>query len=310
MSPGPLHSPRDDFEPSAPHSRPGQHELRTLVLDHAVRWVPSYESVPELSVPPGTVSAVEPLVIYQQILAEIERHAAASPAFAFGVVYGAMYHCPRLKMDYALIEGVQRGVSSTESAPGDLRPVLEEMIAGLHAAGLRAFGWYRIGGRSDLGMSPGESAMHAMLFPEPWAVAILQDSTAPRSPAAVVRLTARLKPYAVPFYELIAPERAGNGAAVRSVIDWPTYRTTADVILPVAQPTPQSAAPVEVQQASQFRDIDRIFDAPPPESGPQGAAPPRRGRVPLFFLAPRAIRIALAAVAISLAIVVAWFATH
>ncbi|MGH7649522.1 MAG: hypothetical protein ACREND_15510 [Gemmatimonadaceae bacterium] len=264
--------------------------------------------MPELSVPLGTVSAVEPLVIHQQALSDIEAHASSSPSFAFGILYGAIYRCPRLHMDYALIEGIERGDAADTS---DLRAPLEEMIARLHAGGLQPLGWYRSAAEGGMQMSSTDTAMHATLFPEPWAVALLQDASTPRLHGATVRLTARLRPYAVPFYELQPARYNGEGELVRSVIDWPTYRTTADVIRPEASPSvafPQIAPP---EQAPQFQNIESIFDAPPAQpAGAPAAHTPRRPRFEMFSYAPRVTWLALAALAIAVAIGAAWYITH
>ncbi|HKV52495.1 MAG TPA: hypothetical protein VJO52_14975 [Gemmatimonadaceae bacterium] len=311
MSPAFPQSPRDDLEPPVPRPPPGQPELRTLALEHTVRWVPLHDTVPALSAPLGTVAAVEPLVIHQQVLAGVETHVSTSPALAFGVLYGAIYRCPRLRMDYALIEGVERGAADAD-ANADLRLALEEVIARLHARGVQALGWYRAGVSPGLQISPTDSAMHATLFPEPWCVALLHDTSTPRSQAALVRLTSRLRPYAVPFYELLPAHHNGQGDSVRSVIDWPTYRTTADVIRAESKTAAPPLFPTESsQQAPQFNDIERIFDAPAVETANTTAfGTPRRRSFPLFSFGPRTIRVALAALAVAVAIAAAWFFTH
>ncbi len=215
-------------------------------------------------------------------------------------------------MDYALVQGVERGSMDEADANADLRLTLEKLIARLHADGLHALGWYRAGVNAGLQLSPTDSAMHATLFPEPWAVALLHEASTPRSQAALVRLTTRLRPYSIPFYELLPAQYIGEGDAVRSVIDWPTYRTTADVVRPesiVYAPPAPSTEPQ--QQAPQFHGIERIFDAPSVEPGNSTAAhTPRRRQFPLFSFGPRAIRVALAACAIALAIAAVWFAKH
>lgn len=273
-----------------------------------MRWVPVPDAVPALSVPLGTVSAVEPLVIHQRALSDVEVHASSSPSLAFGVLYGAIYRCPRLHMDYALVEGIERGFVAGAT---DLRATLEEMIARLHAGGLQPLGWYRSGAAAGMHMSSSDTAMHATLFPEPWAVALLQDASTPRSHAAIVRLTARLKPYAVPFYELLPVQYNGEGEAVRSVIDWPTYRTTPDVIPPEPSPSVASRPPDEQDQAPQFVNIERIFDAPAAERAGNSTLPtPRRRPFRLFSFAPRATGLAFAALAIAVAIAAAWYLTH
>jgi hypothetical protein len=291
---------------------PGQPELRTLALDHTVRWVPVHDAVPALSAPLGTVAAVEPLVIHQQVLAGIETYMSTSPALAFGILYGAIYRCPRLRMDYALVEGVEQGFVDDADANPDLRHALEEVIVRLQAGGLLALGWYRTGVTAGLQMSPTDTAMHATLFPEPWAVALLHDASTPRPQTALVRLTSRLRPYAVPFYELLPAQYNGEGDSVHSVIDWPTYRTTADVVRPDSKPiVPRPASIDAPQQAPQFRDIERIFDAPSEEPAKRAdLRTPRRRAFPLFSLGPRAIRVSLAALAVTVAIAAAWFATH
>lgn len=311
MPPAFPQSPRDGLEPPVPRPPPGQPELRTLALEHTVRWVPVHDAAPALSAPLGTLAAVEPLVIHQQVLAGVEVHVSTSPALAFGVLYGAIYRCPRLRMDYALIEGVEPGPADMD-ANADLRLALENVIARLHAGGLQALGWYRAGVSPGLQISPTDSAMHATLFPEPWSVALLHDTSTPHSQAALVRLTSRLRPYAVPFYELLPAQYNGQGDSVRSVIDWPTYRTTADVIRPEQKAEiPPPSASESSKQAPQFRDIERIFDAPSVEPAKTTAfRPPRRRAFRLFSFGPRTMRVALAALAIAVAIAAAWFFTH
>lgn len=274
--------------------------------------MPVHDAAPTLSAPLGTVAAVEPLVIHQQALAGIEAHVSSSSAPAFGILYGAIYRCPRLRMDYALVEGFERGSLDDADTNADLRHALEEIIARLHARGLHGLGWYQSGVNAGLQMSPTDSAMHATLFPEPWSVALLHDASTPRPQAALVRLTARLRPYAVPFYELLPAQNSGEGDAVRSVIDWPTYRTTADVIraeskIPVTPPRSRESQ----EPPPPLNDIERIFDVPSvqPGKGP-GSRTPRRRSFPLFSFGPRATRIALAAFFVAVAIAAAWFATH
>jgi hypothetical protein len=305
-------SPRDDLQPPAPWPPPGQPELRTLTLEHTIRWVPVHDAVPALFAPLDTLAGVEPLVIHQQVLAGIEADVSTSPAHAFGILYGAIYRCPRLRMDYALVEGVERGFADDADVNPDLRHPLEELIARLHASRLEALGWYRAGMNAGLQMSQTDAALHATLFPEPWAVALLHDASTPRSQAALVRLTTRLRPYAVPFYELLPTKYDDESDSVRSVIDWPTYRTTTDVIRPEWKAVEAPSASTEPpQQAPQFQHIERIFDVQAVEPARSATLrTPRRRPPPLFSLGPRAIRVALMALAIAAAIAAAWFATH
>lgn len=227
----------DNSERRAPDSPQGP-ELRTLALERAVRWEPADQVISSLSVPLGAISAVEPLVVHHQALADIEAHAAASRAFAFGVLYGEIYRCPRLHMNYVLVEGAQRG--SLDDAPpnGDLHATLAAVIDRLRSTGVRAVGWYRAGAAVGLHLSSADTRMHAALFPEAWAVALVRDALIVHSMAAFVRLIDRTHPYPVPFYEQLSADGYVEGERPRTAIAWSSYHTMTDVSPPVLPNAP------------------------------------------------------------------------
>ncbi len=203
-----------------------------------MRWEPVDDVVSSLSVPLGTISSVEPLVLHQQALVEIEAHAAASRSFAFGVLYGEIYRCPRLHLNYVLVEGVERGNVDEAPSNADLRAALAVVVDRLHASGVRSVGWYRTGASVRLHLSPADVAMHAALFPEPWAVALVRDALIVQSTAAFFRLIDRRQPYPVPFYEQLAADTHADGARPRTAIAWSSYHTMTDVLRPEAPNAP------------------------------------------------------------------------
>ena len=178
------------------------------------------------------MSAVEPLVVHQQALADIEAHAAASRAFAFGVLYGEVYRCPRLHMNYVLVEGAERGTLDDAQPDADLRSTLAVVIERLHSSGVRAIGWYRAGAAVGLKLSSSDLSMHAALFPEAWTVALVRDALIVRATAAFVRLIDHTQPYPVPFYEQLSAEAYVEGERPRTAIAWSSYHTMTDVLLP------------------------------------------------------------------------------
>ncbi|HEV2179316.1 MAG TPA: hypothetical protein VGR59_03300 [Gemmatimonadaceae bacterium] len=197
-----------------------------------MRWEPLDDVISSRSVPLGTISAVEPLVVRQQALADLEEHAASSRAFAFGVLYGEIYRCPRLHMNYLLVEGAQRG--SLEDAPpnADLRSTLAALVDHLRASGIRSVGWYRTGASGGLHLSAADASMHTALFPEQWAVAFVRDALIVRSTAAFFRLVDQRQPYPVPFYEQLPADAYANGERPRTAIAWSSYHTMTDVLRP------------------------------------------------------------------------------
>ena len=251
----------------APDSPPVP-ELRTLALERAVRWEPADHVVSSLSVPLGAISAVEPLVVHHQALADIEAHAAASRAFAFGVLYGEIYRCPRLHMNYVLVEGVQRG--SLDDAPpnGDLHSTLAAVIDRLRTTGVRAVGWYRAGAAVGLHLSSADTRMHAALFPEAWTVALVRDALIVHSMAAFVRLIDRAQPYPVPFYEQLSAEAYVEGERPRTAIAWSSYHTMTDVSPPVL-----TNAPLPLFDARRMRRTPAARPAIPSQP-PSGRAKP------------------------------------
>lgn len=253
MSPA-SHSPHDNSEWPAPDSASAP-ELRTLALERAVRWEPVDNVISPLSVPLGTISAVEPLVVHQQALAELEAHAASSRAFAFGVLYGEIYRCPRLHMNYVLVEGVERGRLEDAPPNADLRSTLAALIDRLHASGIRSVGWYRTGASVGLHLSAADAGMHAALFPEQWTVAFVRDALIVHSTAAFFRLVDQRQPYPVPFYEQLPADAYSNGACPRTAIGWSSYHTMTDVSRPE---TPN--APLPLFDARRVRPTP----APPP----------------------------------------------
>lgn len=259
----------DDAESRAPDSPPVP-ELRTLALERAVRWEPADQVISSLSVPLGTISAVEPLVVHHQALADIEAHAAASRAFAFGVLYGEIYRCPRLHMNYVLVEGVARG--SLDDAPpnADLHATLAAMIDRLRETGVRTVGWYRAGAAVGLHLSSADARMHAALFPEAWTVALVRDALIVRSMAAFVRLVDRTQPYVVPFYEQLSAEAYVEGERPRTAIAWSSYHTMTDVSPPVLP-----NAPLPLFDARRMRRT-------PPAARPVAPVQPQTGRAKPF----------------------------
>ncbi|HEY7876644.1 MAG TPA: hypothetical protein VIC55_00385, partial [Gemmatimonadaceae bacterium] len=83
-------------------------ELRPLLIDRATRWVPVRGDAAALSAAPGTIVAVEALVVHREVLREVELHLRGARARALGVLRGAIYRCPRMRLDYLLVEGVLR----------------------------------------------------------------------------------------------------------------------------------------------------------------------------------------------------------
>ena len=277
------HSPHDGSAWSAPDSIPAP-PLRTLALERAVRWEPVDDVVSSLSVPLGTISSVEPLVLHQQALAEIEAHAAASRAFAFGVLYGEIYRCPRLQMNYVLVEGVQRG--SLDEAPpnADLRSALTEVVDRLHASGLRSVGWYRAGASVGLHLTPADVGMHAALFPEPWAVALVRDALIVRSTAAFFRLIDRTQPYPVPFYEQLTADAYADGEHPPTAIAWSSYHTMTDVLRPE---TPNAPLPLfDTQRIRHTPSSQPLLTGRPPTSRVKPFEPARA--IPSIPLPPPA----------------------
>jgi hypothetical protein len=260
------HSPHDDPELTAPDptSAPA---LRALALERAVRWEPVDDVVSTLSVPLGTISSVEPLILHQQALAEIEAHAAASRSFAFGVLYGEIYRCPRLHLNYVLVEGVERGNVDEAPPNADLRSALAIVVDRLHASGVRSVGWYRTGASVRLHLSPADVAMHTALFPEPWAVALVRDALIVRSTAAFFRLIDRRQPYPIPFYEQLAADAHADGERPRTAIAWSSYHTMTDVLRPE---TPNAPLPLF--------DAQRIRRTPSTRSPATGRPPTTRAK--------------------------------
>lgn len=274
----------DDAEWPAPGSPP-EPEPRTLALERAVRWEPADHVISSLAVPLGTISAVEPLVVHHQALADIEAHAAASRSFAFGVLYGEIYRCPRLHMNYVLVEGAQPG--SLDDAPpnADLHSTLAAVIDRLRTTGVRAVGWYRAGAAVGLHLSPADVRMHAALFPEAWAVALVRDALIVHSMAAFVRLIDRTQPYPVPFYEQLPPEAYVEGERPRTAIAWSSYHTMTDVSPPVLPDTP---LPLLNARRARRTSAARPFVPGQPQSGRTKPFEPVRPVLSAPFTAPYA----------------------
>ena len=230
-----------------------------------MRWEPVDNVASSLAVPLGTISSVEPLVLHQQALVEIEAHAAASRSFAFGVLYGEIYRCPRLHLNYVLVEGVERGNVDEAPPNADLRSALATVVDRLHASGVRSVGWYRTGASGRLHLSPADVAMHAALFPEPWTVALVRDALIIRSTAVFFRLIDRRQPYPIPFYEQLAVDAVAEGERPRTAIAWSSYHTMTDVSPPEAPNAPLS-----------LFDAQRVRRIPPTRLPVTGRSPTSR----------------------------------
>ena len=236
------------------------------MLERTVHWTPATDA-PAFAAPLGAAPAAEPLVVRQQALLDVATHVASAKALAFGILYGAVYRCPRLEMNYVLVEGAQRGSIDDTSAGETVHSALEELIARLRAVGVHALGWYRTGTTFGAHLPSADIAMHAALFQEPWMVALIQDSSTLRPDAAFLRLADRRRPRAIPFYELL-PGEIGDREPTRSAVAWSMYRTNA----PVAGPKPRY-------------ELKQPFDASTTSSAPDHPLMPARrtsGRVRLF----------------------------
>jgi len=302
--PNPQH---EHLESSEPAGLSTPLEVRTLAVEHTIRWEPAAHTAVWATAPLAAVPGIEPVVVHQRALAEIESLATAARSSAFGILYGARYRCPRLRLDYLLIEGVQPGSSADIGPDADLRSALGAIIAQLSASDVGAVGWYRCGGQGGIRISPGDAAMHAALFPEPWSVAMLRDSANTDATAAVIRLDGH-RPHLIPFYELLSPESPADLNPKQTAISWSSYHTMSDQQPPDPQPPeppPPAPAPAPAQS------IERIFDEPasPPTNDPKHNAP-RRTSSRLFSFRPRFGERTLALAAIALAIFAAWYATH
>lgn len=235
--PNPQHEHPKSSEPVALPTPP---EVRTLAIEHTIRWEPADHTAAWTAAPLAALSGIEPVVVHQRALAEIETLATAARRSAFGVLYGATYRCPRLRMDYLLIEGVQPGSSADIGPDADLRSALGAIIAQLSASGVRAVGWYRCGGQGGIRISPGDVAMHAALFPEAWSVALLRDSASTEATAAIIRLDGH-RPHVIPFFELLSPESPADLNPKRTAIAWSSYHLMSDQAPPE---TPEEPIPL------------------------------------------------------------------
>src|SRR5438046_9359985 len=195
---------------------------RPLAVGSAVLGTPTVDGAPEAS----------PYAIFitQSALAAVHAHVEAKPrgAASLGFLAGNRFECPDTGTAYVVIESA---IHLPWSISGDhLRPALaegwavgQEEVRKNHGQWL---GWYHTHHGVDPKPSPADIEAHAMLFGEPWHVAlVVTPGHAPLGGFFRIATDGASASQYLPFYELLdAASLLPDGRKV-SDLAWVNYRT-------------------------------------------------------------------------------------
>jgi hypothetical protein len=216
---------------SAPSS--GLPESRRLAVESTVRWLPLADPYYLLASVLVTARSA-PLVVEQRALLEVEANCRAAEPKPYGILLGGHYFCPRGRFEYLL---VQQAIGLLPE-PEELDPMaamaaqLSAYIRDAEHRGHRVVGWYRDGAEILPRVGAREARLHRMLCPEPWHVALLRNASGVSPSGAFVRLEpTEIRPYSIPFHELLPEGKQRSAQQRRTCVRWSNYRSDGEVEL-------------------------------------------------------------------------------
>jgi len=228
MDPGRSTAARPRFSDAIPlpgggPADPGGAELkRPLPVGSAILWTPTVDGAP--------TNSPYPIFITQSAFAAVQAHVEAKPrgATSLGFLAGNRFECPDTGTAYVVIASA---IHLPWSISGDhLRPalsqgwaVVQEEVRKNHG---QLLGWYHTHHGVDPKPSPADIEAHAMLFAEPWHVAlVVTPGHAPLGGFFRIATDGASASQYLPFYELLdAASLLPDGRKV-SDLAWVNYRT-------------------------------------------------------------------------------------
>lgn len=213
--------------------------LRPLSLGNAIRWLPTDAA----SAATDEAALRLPVFVRTEVMREIDDHVRDAGIAAFGVLRGNLYHCPRLDIDYVLVEAITAGVRNRTGADDDARrDALAALVAEVVSDGSIPAGWYR--GTMTTIPTAADAALHAALFPERWSVAVFREGAGPMYRGALLRVhgdALHASSTSIPFVELLPGDATLSGGSFPTSVAWVSHRPEMPRFTPLPGARPDTA---------------------------------------------------------------------
>ncbi|HEX6536030.1 MAG TPA: hypothetical protein VF041_15645 [Gemmatimonadaceae bacterium] len=216
-----------------------------------MRWLPLDDAFYMLASVLATARA-DPVAITRRALLQVEAHLRGDPD-GVGVLVGGPRRYPEAHLSLILVESAARA-----DAPAGVHDVEAEIAAGLGSLARRleldgrmVVGWYR--GNAPVVPRPvlRDVAIHRTHFPHPWQVAILRHDAGGSPQGGIVRVEpGSLRPYCVPFLEIIPANSPAHDDVLPTAITWVNYHPERRVVpLPPSALDDPSLLPIDAPPA-------------------------------------------------------------
>ena len=205
---------------------------KPLPLDRAIKWSPAHDGYYLVA---GTLATSRDAVLLcagQPALIQVEAHVRqAGETDCYGLLLGDLYNDPDRSIRYVLVEQAVPAPSAANGDPAARGATLHALIAAATQRGKVPVGWYRAGAQVVPHPSPADSGLHLELFPEPWPVMLCLDHTGSGRAGAFTRVQpSDMRPYAVPFLELLSKERVDGRMLPHTAVLWSNYRSSPNAV--------------------------------------------------------------------------------
>ena len=218
---------------------------KRLPLDRVVRWSPTQDGYYLVASMLASSREAALLCATQHTLLQVEAHRRErSGGDCFGLLIGGLYECPTQFVRYVLITEAVRAPAVAGGDPAAREAALRALMAAAERRGQVPMGWYRARTRVAPHPAPDDAAVQAALFPEPWQAMLLVEEAGSGRIGAFVRLEPNdLRPYPVPFLELLPTGRVDGPMPPRTAVPWGNYRSSPTAVaLPDAELVPRRLA--------------------------------------------------------------------
>ena len=213
-------------------------------LSRSVLWMPRSWDTTDPSVGRGV-----DLFIWQKPLREIAAHIARpGAAEGYGLLTGALFHCPVSGTSYLAIDDVYPADDvlpkgeDPQHIPG-FREFWLEVSMQASARERQLVGWYHAHARLGVVFSKWDERLHVHHFPNRWQCALVLTSNLKKSEGGFFQrdsVSGAFGSTLAPFHEVL-PERAIRDELVATWVGWENYRADRPVMKP-AHPYVREAA--------------------------------------------------------------------
>lgn len=213
-------------------------------LSRSVLWMPRSWDSSDASIGRGI-----DLFIWQRPLREIAGHIARpGAAEGYGLLTGALYHCPVSGTSYLAIDDAHPADDvlpkgeDPQHIPG-FREFWLEVSMQASARKRQLVGWYHAHARLGVVFSKWDERLHVHHFPNRWQCALVLTSNLKAFEGGFFQrdsVSGAFGSTLAPFYEVL-PERAIRDEPVATWVGWENYRADRPVMAPAHPHVPEAA---------------------------------------------------------------------